>query len=179
MDAKAHRVHPLDGVEMICLVRRDLRQKAAAASADQVADPDAAVRRNFRGLSLAPVRGYHPSASAGAQEAELDALQMHSEMLPLVADQSAGRVPGVQIVLTVKVVGHLDPHGTQMLRVVAHRKGARPAAARAHRVAAPAGAKARAQSCLKPPPELEPLAQLALPPEPEPEPQASPQQAQE
>lgn len=68
MDAKVHPVHHhRDAEETFCLVRRRLRQEAAGASADQDADPDAAVRHNFRESSPALVRDFRQSAWAGAQ----------------------------------------------------------------------------------------------------------------
>ena len=69
MDAKVHPARPVhrNAVGMIGLVRRDLRQETAVASADQDADLDAAVRHNFRESYPAQGRDCHPSASAGAQ----------------------------------------------------------------------------------------------------------------
>jgi hypothetical protein len=89
---------------MFCLVRRDLRQEKAVASADRDADLDAAVRRNFRELSLELGRGFHPSALAGEEVYSV----AHLERRPLVADQSADQERDVQADSVAKVEGHRD-----------------------------------------------------------------------
>jgi hypothetical protein len=173
MDAKVHPDHRhWDAEEMICPVRRDLRQKAAVASADQGVDrPDVAVHRNFRESSPAPVRGFHRLALADAEAYSVE-LQTHLT-LPLVADRSAGRGLGVRTVLAAKVVGHLD----RVHPVWERQKEVQLGVAMAHRIAALRDAEPRELAWLKSPPEQEPLAQLELPREPER--QASPPQAQE
>ena len=114
---------------MFCLVRRDLRQEIAVASADRDADLDAAVRRSFREPSLAPDHDCHPSASAGAEQV---ALQANSGMPPRVADRSVGQALGVRIVAVAKVVGHRD----LVRRGEGRRIAANLAAEEARRVAA-------------------------------------------
>jgi hypothetical protein len=161
MDEKVHPARPVhhrDAEEMICLVRPDLHLKAVDASADQVAVPDAVGRRNFRELSPAPVRDFHPSASVGAEPVEFQERSKHSATPPLVADQSAVRVPAGRTVPAAKVVSYPD----QAHFVVAHRKGAQLVAVMAHRVAALADAVPREQSCPNSP---ESLAQRELAPE--------------
>jgi hypothetical protein len=133
MGAKDHPALPVhrNAEGMFDLVRRGLRREKAVASAVRDADLDAAVRRNFREQSPAPVHDCHPSASAGVK-AELVVLRANLGMPPLVVDQSAGQARGVQAVAVAKVVGHRD----QVLRAEGRQIGANLAAEEARQVAA-------------------------------------------
>jgi hypothetical protein len=130
---------------MFGLVRRRLLQEAMAASADQVADLDAAVRRNFQEWFRALGRDCHPSAWAGEEQV---ALQVHSTTLPLVADQWADPRSGVQAA-AAKVEGHRARHQAEVRRVGFRLAEACLAVAMERRVAALADAEPRAQPCPK------------------------------
>lgn len=149
MDAKVHPAHPVhhhrDAEEMFCPGRRHHRQEAAVASVDRVADPDAAVRHNFRELFPERDRDYRPSASAAAEACSV--VPPAHRKLPLVADRSAGRAPGVQIVLVgqvvpvEKVVVHPDPDWSQEFRAAEHPRVAQREGAMAHQAAVPVDAE--------------------------------------
>lgn len=96
-------------------------------------------------------------------------------MLPLVADQSAGRgpvgrivqivrvVPDVLVAAVAKVVVHPGQGSTQVLQIEVHLNAAQAAGAMAHRVAAQPHAAAREQLRREPPSEQQRWVQPELP----------------